>query len=325
MAKLPAFQFYPGDWMKDPQVSMLSPATRGIWIDLICLMHENGRTGLITGLSDQLCRACRCSAAEFVQAVKEIKDAKTADVTEREGVISIINRRMRREWKERTDTAQRQQKFREKGGGDPDKWTAIRANIMLRDNKVCAYCGRKATAVDHVHPRTKGGGEEDWNLVAACKTCNSKKCDRTLLEAGMNFWKGFDLEKVALNPFLKNDESNMEITPYTSSSSSISNTNTQVIEWIWDDEKQKFLQDGNWIYKFCMEKKLQPEQFNKIANGFLTDLELKEDYKPIKEIRSHFTNWFNKGNAKPGAKIEQPSGPTVREIQEAENRKKLGI
>jgi hypothetical protein len=124
---------------------------------------------------------------------------------------------------------------------------------------------------------------------------------------------------------MKNDESNMEITPYTSSSSSISNTNTQVIEWIWDDEKQKFLQDGNWIYKFCMEKKLQPEQFNKIANGFLTDLELKEDYKPIKEIRSHFTNWFNKGNAKPGAKIEQPSGPTVREIQEAENRKKLGI
>lgn len=76
----------------------------------------------------------------------------------------------------------------------------------------------------------------------------------------------------------------------------------------WDFEKEKFLQDGGWIYKFCMEKKLSPEQFTAIANEFLTDLELKEDYKPIKEIRSHFTNWYNKEQktkskayAKPGA------------------------
>lgn len=76
----------------------------------------------------------------------------------------------------------------------------------------------------------------------------------------------------------------------------------------WDFEKEKFLQDGGWIYKFCMEKKLTPERFTEIANEFLTDLELKEDYKPIKEIRSHFTNWYNKEQksktksyAKPGA------------------------
>lgn len=77
----------------------------------------------------------------------------------------------------------------------------------------------------------------------------------------------------------------------------------------WDFEKEKFLQDGGWIYKFCMEKKLTPERFAAIANEFLTDLELKEDYKPIKEIRSHFTNWYNKEQkskskayAKPGTK-----------------------
>jgi hypothetical protein len=78
----------------------------------------------------------------------------------------------------------------------------------------------------------------------------------------------------------------------------------------WDTEKQKFLQDGGWIYKFCMEKKLTPEQFNVIANEFLTDLELKEDYKPIKEIRSHFTNWYNKtkNNGKPGTNWQPSSG-----------------
>lgn len=76
--------------------------------------------------------------------------------------------------------------------------------------------------------------------------------------------------------------------------------------WHWDSEKQKFLQDGGWVYKFCMEKKLSPEQFKSIANEFLMDLELKEDYKPIKEIRRHFTNWFNK-KGKDNATNRQPS------------------
>jgi hypothetical protein len=58
-------------------------------------------------------------------------------------------------------------------------------------------------------------------------------------------------------------------------------------------EKEKFLQDGKWIYKFCEEKSIALAEFDAKAKQFLTDLELKEDYKPIKEIRSHFTNWFN--------------------------------
>jgi hypothetical protein len=61
----------------------------------------------------------------------------------------------------------------------------------------------------------------------------------------------------------------------------------------WPGEKEKFLQDGKWIYKFCQEKSIALAEFDAKAKEFLTDLELKEDYKPIKEIRSHFTNWFN--------------------------------
>ena len=43
--KLPSFQFYPGDWMKDPAVRSLTPAARGIWIDMLCLMFESPRRG----------------------------------------------------------------------------------------------------------------------------------------------------------------------------------------------------------------------------------------------------------------------------------------
>ena len=45
--KLPSFQFYPGDWMKDPQLRLCSPGARGIWIDLLCLMFESEQRGVL--------------------------------------------------------------------------------------------------------------------------------------------------------------------------------------------------------------------------------------------------------------------------------------
>lgn len=97
--------------------------------------------------------------------------------------------------------------------------------------------------------------------------------------------------------------------------------------WNWDQEKAKFLNDGKWVYKFCTDKKLTEKQFVVMANHFLSDLELKEDYKPIKEIRSHFTNWYNKVKSS-GSQMLTPEpikGQSAREIEEAENRKKLGM
>lgn len=110
--KLPAIQFYTGDWLKDPALSMCSPATRGIWIDFLCAAHEFARSGQITGTPDQLARICRCTAAELVAAANELQITGTADVRERNGEITIINRRMKREYDQRLATAERVHKHR---------------------------------------------------------------------------------------------------------------------------------------------------------------------------------------------------------------------
>jgi len=62
-----------------------------------------------------------------------------------------------------------------------------RRNIFMRDGFTCQYCGRKepALTIDHVIPRSKGGGESWDNLVTACRACNNTKGDRTPPEAGM--------------------------------------------------------------------------------------------------------------------------------------------
>lgn len=111
---MPAFQFYTGDWLKDPELSMCSPSTRGIWIDLLCAMHEMDRSGQITGTTEQLARLCRCTAVNFVQALEELKATNTATVTERNGKVTVINRRMKREDRERKSRNERALRYRQK-------------------------------------------------------------------------------------------------------------------------------------------------------------------------------------------------------------------
>jgi hypothetical protein len=40
-------QFYVGDYMKDPGVRALSHHDKGVWVDILCLMHESERRGLL--------------------------------------------------------------------------------------------------------------------------------------------------------------------------------------------------------------------------------------------------------------------------------------
>ena len=61
-----------------------------------------------------------------------------------------------------------------------------RANILLRDDETCQYCGRRQRdlTLDHVRSR---GGQSTWeNLVACCRACNGRKGNRLPKEVGMH-------------------------------------------------------------------------------------------------------------------------------------------
>ncbi|MGW0736109.1 HNH endonuclease [Streptomyces sp. NPDC002851] len=60
-----------------------------------------------------------------------------------------------------------------------------RRGVLIRDQHRCAYCGRRATTVDHVVPRSQGGGDTWLNTVASCSADNHRKADRTPEQAGM--------------------------------------------------------------------------------------------------------------------------------------------
>ncbi|MDT0344896.1 HNH endonuclease [Streptomyces litchfieldiae] len=60
-----------------------------------------------------------------------------------------------------------------------------RRGVLVRDRHRCAYCGRRATTIDHVLPRAQGGDDTWLNTVAACAEDNHRKGARTPAQAGM--------------------------------------------------------------------------------------------------------------------------------------------
>ena len=54
--------------------------------------------------------------------------------------------------------------------------------VLLRDKQLCGYCGGRATAVDHIVPKSRGGSNSWLNTIACCVRCNNEKADKLLLE-----------------------------------------------------------------------------------------------------------------------------------------------
>ncbi len=62
-----------------------------------------------------------------------------------------------------------------------------RRAVFARDGWTCQYCGSRSNlTVDHVIPRSKGGGSTWENIVASCAPCNRRKGDQLPRQAGMH-------------------------------------------------------------------------------------------------------------------------------------------
>jgi 5-methylcytosine-specific restriction endonuclease McrA len=59
--------------------------------------------------------------------------------------------------------------------GSTARWRKIRHRILERDAYTCQACGMEGNTVDHITPRSLGGGDEDFNLQCLCFRCNSAK------------------------------------------------------------------------------------------------------------------------------------------------------
>jgi hypothetical protein len=105
MSKLPAIQFYPGDWRKDPGVQALSFHDRGVWFEILLLMHESDERGklMLNGqkMPDQaLARLLGLDNQNLTTTLTTLLDYGVASVCETTG--ALMCRRMVNDEKLRT-------------------------------------------------------------------------------------------------------------------------------------------------------------------------------------------------------------------------------
>jgi len=112
VAKNPAFQFYGKDWLADPALQAASSSSRGIWANTLCYMWESVTRGKISGTINELSMLLRASNGDFSLFLDEIQRLKFGDVTICNNLVTLINRRMFREQKQRENTRLRVAKFR---------------------------------------------------------------------------------------------------------------------------------------------------------------------------------------------------------------------
>jgi hypothetical protein len=114
--KLPWMKFYPADWRADPALRMCSLAARGLWMEMLSIMHEADPRGslLINGntIGDkQLASLCGASVREIIALLAELE---MAGVFSRAADGTIFSRRMKRD-----EEKAAQDKANGKTGGNP--------------------------------------------------------------------------------------------------------------------------------------------------------------------------------------------------------------
>lgn len=94
MAKIPSWQHYPGDWMKDPGLRSCCLAARGLWAEVLNLTWECPNRGILARADGrpwtdaELARAVGSSAATVKRLKSELIDKEVCGVTEQGAIYS---------------------------------------------------------------------------------------------------------------------------------------------------------------------------------------------------------------------------------------------
>jgi hypothetical protein len=115
-------------WRSDEGLALLRPASRDFWHEAVLVMWKAGQRGVLSGSVNDLAKLCRSSPPEARAAILEIKARNVADVfvavdekpveVRDENIVgnrtvTLVNRKMAREWGDREKTRQKVAKCRE--------------------------------------------------------------------------------------------------------------------------------------------------------------------------------------------------------------------
>jgi hypothetical protein len=123
-------KFYPSDWRADPKLRMCSIGARGLWMEMICVMHEAEPYGFLVSnersvTSRQLAALAGISQGECMKYLLELASAGVYSIDENKRIYS---RRMVRD-KAKAD----RDRENGKGGGNPKLKGSVKEGVNPLD------------------------------------------------------------------------------------------------------------------------------------------------------------------------------------------------
>lgn len=107
--KLPSWQFYPGDWQRDPGVQALDYESRGIWFEILLIMFDSEQRGklVLNGQKmpeEALAQLLKLDQAKLKQTLSKLVSYGVAKVEQNTGIL--YNRRLLKDEQFRTMRAE---------------------------------------------------------------------------------------------------------------------------------------------------------------------------------------------------------------------------
>jgi hypothetical protein len=95
----PSFQFYAGDWQRDAALRACSVAARGLWIEMMCIMHQAEPYGylVLNGKAIDHAQLGRMIGASAREVKRSIDELDAAGVFSKDAEGRIYSRRMVRD------------------------------------------------------------------------------------------------------------------------------------------------------------------------------------------------------------------------------------
>jgi hypothetical protein len=158
MGKNPAFQFFPGDWLRDTRV--LTPEAKGVWIDLLCAMWWESPRGRLSHSYAEYARIANYHSdlRSIEEIIAELEINHICDVEEKQdtGEVIIICRRMHKEDLSRISHALAQGKYR--GDNEIQKGD----NNLQKDDNDLQGCDKPSSVLHYSKKKKNILSDDEW-------------------------------------------------------------------------------------------------------------------------------------------------------------------
>lgn len=122
-------------WLTDEQLNRCSLDTQGFWCRVICMMRKSD-TARLQGSEVELCRLLSVTPAEFQKCFAEIKLTKTADVTQKSEIFTLMSRKFAKELKVREQNRLRKQRERRHANVPPQSQDRVISKSKEKEIRV---------------------------------------------------------------------------------------------------------------------------------------------------------------------------------------------